>query len=106
MEKQIERWIEKACRTASYFRLGHEGEASSLLTSCIDELFLLLNFAELQPLLSNTEFKDIAAEVVQAQQVRNNIRIADALEYELPRLLKPEHCAPEIVSTKNDISKR
>jgi hypothetical protein len=91
MEKQIEQWIEKAYRTASYFRLGHEGEASSLLTSCIDDLFLLLNFTELQPLLSNSAFQGITAEIVQAQQVRNNLRIADALEYELPRLLKPEH---------------
>ena len=97
MEKQIEQWIAKACRTASYFRLGQEGEASALLTSCIDDLFLLLKFTELQPLLSNSTFQDIAAEIIQAQQARNNLRIADALEYELPRLLKPQHSNPKTV---------
>ncbi|WP_417762013.1 hypothetical protein [Shewanella sp.] len=74
--------------TATTFRLGREAAASVLFAQCIDKLQIALQ----QPKLAQ-QLMVVIPQLLEAQESRNWLGLADTLEYEVLPLLTPTTCS-------------
>ncbi|REL34823.1 hypothetical protein [Thalassotalea euphylliae] len=85
MASQIEQIAKEAQQVANAFRLGYEGEASTLYIDFIDALTALL---AAHSLTGNRVFNELFQVMIDAHKRGDKLFLADILQYEMPAILR------------------